>query len=294
MGRVIVVGSVNVDLVVRVAELPGPGVTVSGGDLGRHDGGKGGNQAVAAARMDAQVAFVGAVGRDELGDSARDALAREGIDVSQLAVVDRPTGVALIVVDAAGQNQIAVAGGANQALDADAVEAAMAQLRPAAGDVLLASREVPDEAIRAALQAGRDAGATTVLNPAPAVGLPAETLLLADWLTPNEHELEQIGGRSADGGWLAVTLGARGAELVAPDGRREHHPAPSVQPIDTTGAGDTFNGALAAMLAHGREPSEAVRLAVAAASLSTMRAGAREGMPTLAAVLASTGTVAQS
>jgi len=291
VGRVIVVGSVNVDLVVRVPELPRPGVTVSGGELSRHHGGKGGNQAAAAARLGAQVFFVGAVGRDEMGDSALAALVSEGVEVSLVRRVDGPTGVALIVVDDAGQNQIAVAPGSNLAVDGAFVAAAMARLAPAAGDVVLVSREIPADGVREGLEAGRAGGATTILNPAPADGLDAASRAAADILTPNESELEAIAGTGslADAAGLlaavatralVVTLGAAGAGSSSASEPRSMSAAPKVTPVDTTGAGDTFNGGLAALLADGRPLAEAVRLAVRAASLSTLRAGAREGMPT--------------
>jgi ribokinase len=296
MGRVIVVGSVNVDLVVRATTLPTPGTTVTGEDLARHHGGKGGNQAVAAARLGAEVAFVGAVGRDDLGEQAVRALAAEGVSTEHLARVDRPTGVALIVVDAAGHNQIAVAPGANGALDAEGVAAALERLAVGPTDVVLTSREIPDQAVRAALAAARAVGATTILNPAPATQLTEQTYRLADYLTPNEHELTEMTGLADPtaaaaslleaGGtrWLAVTLGADGAMLRGPDDFVARLPAPTVRPVDTTGAGDTFNGALAALLAMGQEPAQAVRLAVVAASLSTRHQGARDGMPSMAQV----------
>lgn len=292
MGRVLVVGSLNVDLVVRVAQLPQAGATASGGDLSRHHGGKGGNQAVAAARLGAAATFVGAVGDDEMGRAAVAALGDEGVDTAHVATVAHPTGVALIVVDEAGQNMIAVASGANAALDAQTVAGALDRLAPTPDDVVLVSREVPADAVRAALAAGRAAGATTVLNPAPAGGLDRDTRRLADWLTPNETELAVISGTSLaveaapllleDGStrWLAVTLGAAGAVMAERSGEPAAFAAPAVDAVDTTGAGDAFNGALAAMLAAGREPADAVRRAVVAASLSTRRAGAREAMPT--------------
>jgi ribokinase len=316
--RVIVVGSVNVDLVVVAPRLPGAGETVTGGDVARHHGGKGGNQAVAAARLGASVAFVGAVGSDDLGIAARAALAGEGIDVELLRTADRPTGVALIVVDPAGENLIAVAPGANAAVSATDATGALARLAVRTGDVVLAVREIPAATVHAALAAARAAGAVTVLNPAPADGVDPATLAFADVLTPNESELARITGiadpeagarallamgaaqssraqagaaqfpqgRSRPAGragrFVAVTLGAAGALLVPDDGPAVAIPAPAVVPVDTTGAGDTFNGALAAGLAAGHSPVAAVRRAVAAAGLSTTRAGARSGMPTLA------------
>ena len=303
----LVVGSVNVDLVVAAPRLPAPGQTVTGGDLARYQGGKGGNQATAAARLGARVAVVGAVGDDEMGRQARSALASEGIDVAGLAVSSRATGVALIVVDPRGENLITVAPGANDEVHAVHVRTALAALAPGPDDVVLVCREIPPDGVRAALEVGRDAGSTTILNPAPADGLDAATLALADILTPNETELALLGGLGsargnpetaarqvlagqptdagegdAHGRAVVVTLGAAGALIVRAAGAAVAVPAPAVEVVDTTGAGDTLNGALAAGLADGLDLAGAVRRAVAAAALSTTRPGARGGMPTRA------------
>jgi len=291
-GRVIVVGSVNVDLVVTSTRLPAPGETVIGGRFSQHHGGKGGNQAVAAVRLGARTYFVGAVGDDDFGRSARAALVDEGVDVSELSTLDDAvTGVALILVDAGGENSIAVAGGANAALTPDHVRTALARLRPAPGDVVLVGHEVPTATCAAALLAGRGGRATTILNPAPATGLDASTVGLADIVTPNEGELAVLREAGIEPVRLLVSLGAAGARLSTPDGSSTV-PAPEVEAVDTVGAGDTLNGALAAALAEGRTLEDAARRAVAAASLAVTRAGAREGMPTataLEAVLAARG-----
>lgn len=330
-GRVLVVGSVNVDLVVSAPRLPAPGQTVTGSDVARYHGGKGGNQATAAARLGARVAFVGAVGSDDMGSDARSALAVEGIDLAGLVESDRPTGVALIVVDPRGENVVVVAPGANGDVHARHVEAALGRLTPGPGDVVLVCREIPADGVRAALEIGREAGAMTILNPAPADDLDAATLAGADILTPNETELALLvgGGLAGDDPESAarhllagrdparrdpaearpssssdvpgsarrspaardsaarepavvVTLGAAGALIVRKGSAAVAVPAPAVHPVDTTGAGDTFNGALAAGLADGLDLAEAVQRAVAAASLSTTRPGARGGMPTRA------------
>ncbi len=277
------VGSVNIDLVVTVERLPAPGETVIGGRFERHHGGKGGNQAVAAARLGARTAFVGAIGSDDFGVAARDALAAERIDVSELAILDaEPTGVALILVDARGENSIAVAGGANVALAAERVSACLQRLGPGPGDVVLVGHEIPTAAARAALAFGRAVGAATILNPAPAAGLDLDTLALADILTPNEGELVTLleaGSGSIGASALLVSLGADGARLEA-DGATSAIAALPVVAIDTVGAGDTLNGALAAALAEGRSLQGSAARAVAAASLAVTRAGAREGMPT--------------
>jgi ribokinase len=304
-GRVVVVGSVNVDLVVRGERLPAPGETVSGGTFERHHGGKGGNQAVAAARLGRPTVLIGAIGDDEFGEAARAALRAEGVDVSGLATISgSATGVALILVDATGENLISVASGANATLDAASVTEALARLRSLAGDVVLVSREIPPAAVDAGLRAGRTAGARTMLNPAPASGSRMTELGLADVLTPNLGELmalaKGLGMESARPDpraepesiartliasahvreAIVVTLGDRGAMLIpAGDERAVAIPGIEVAAVDGTGAGDTFNGALAVGLAEGRALVESVRRAVIAAGLSTMVPGAREGMP---------------
>ena len=294
-GRVIVVGSVNVDQVVTLDQMPTAGETVIGGRYEQHHGGKGGNQAVAAARLGAAVVFVGAVGDDDLGRSARDALAAEGIDLSRLFVLDgEPTGVALILVDRTGENRIAVAGGANMALDSVQVRDALKRLALTKEDVVLVGHEIRTGATHEALRLGRIAGATTILNPAPAGGLARPTLDLADVLTPNRGELATLAGGEGKPGKLAkrlldtaagdravlVSLGAEGALLVRQAGATSI-PALAVDTVDTVGAGDTLNGALAAGLAAGQDLEAAARRAVAAAALAVTKAGARAGMPTV-------------
>jgi ribokinase len=306
VGRVIVVGSVNVDLVVTTERLPGAGETVGGGTFARHNGGKGGNQAVAAARLGANVAFVGAVGDDELGRDARAALAAERVDTTQLATVSEPTGVALIVV-AHGENIIAVAAGANAAVTPALVRSSLEALSPGSGDVVLVSHEIPTVAAARALQLARAAGATTVLNPAPADGLDRSILATATVLAPNRGELATLANTAAkragryggplDGvaaaralltpgpeggspGAILVSMGGAGAVLVRRDKPDMDIAAPKVSVVDSVGAGDTLNGALAAGLAAGSDLEVAAREAVVAASLSVTRAGAREGMPT--------------
>jgi ribokinase len=281
-GRVFVVGSVNVDLVITTERLPAPGETVIGGRFARHHGGKGGNGAVAAARLGARTWFVGAVGDDDFGRAARAALATDGIDVSELLTLDGvATGVAFIMVGADGENSIAVASGANAALMPSHVGDALARLAPSAGDVVLVSHEIPTASAAAALASGRAGGAATILNPAPADGLDAATVRLADLVTPNEGELAVLRRAGAEPERTLVSLGGRGARLTTPDGTVEL-PAMPVDAVDTVGAGDTLNGALATGLAEGRSLDEAARRAVAAASLAVTKAGAREGMPTAA------------
>ena len=303
--RVIVVGSVNVDLVATVTRLPAPGETVTGGTFARHPGGKGGNQATAAARLGAAVTFVGAVGDDPLAAEARASLASEGVDVAELATVDAPTGVALILVGAGGENLIAVASGANARITPGAVTAALERIGTRSADVVAVGNEIPSDAVLAALESARRRGATTILNPAPASGIEADHLARTDVLVPNRVELAGLAGNDARDGRsgtdddtvlegartllasdaggvreaVIVTLGKRGAVVVRRDAEPLWIDAPPTNAVDTVGAGDTFVGALAAGLADGGTLEDAARSAVFAASLSTMKRGARGGMP---------------
>ncbi len=309
-GRVLVVGSVNVDLVVRAERLPEPGETVLGGTFARHHGGKGGNQAVAAARLGAAVSLVAALGDDAFGNEALEALSGEGVVTTGIRRLDRTaTGVALILVDADGENLIAVAPGANGAVTEAQVRDALGALEPVAGDVVLVVHEIPTGPARAALHLARERGATTLFNPARASGLDRAVLTLADVLTPNRGELARLAtgdarrsGRTTTGAEdpiraartlldatsegpgvgraILVSLGAAGAVLVVRNGAAVDIASPPVTAVDATGAGDTLNGALAAGLAMGLDLESAARRAVVAASLSVTRAGAREGMPT--------------
>jgi ribokinase len=294
MGRVVVVGSANTDFVVRVPRLPTPGETVLGGAFATAAGGKGANQAVAAARLGAAVTFVARLGRDAWGDAALAGYAAEGIECHHLTRDEaHASGVALIVVDARGENLIAVAPGANAALRPGHVAAAEAAIREA--DVLLAQLEVPLETVAAAVALARRHGVRVVLNPAPAQPLP-DTLVAGVVLTPNETEAARLLGegvgpepnRSAEaaaGRLLArgaeavvVTLGARGALVATAAGSR---PVPGfrVEAVDTTAAGDAFNGALAAALARGEALEAAVREACAAGAVAATRAGAQPSLP---------------
>ena len=287
-GSVAVVGSLNLDLVIRVAELPGPGETVRGGDLFRYPGGKGANQAVAAARLGRRVAMVGCVGDDQAGRELLASLAAAGVDGSRVRVVEGvPSGTACVTVSEDGDNQIVVSPGANARLTPDDVAAAPA-VRAAA--VTLLQLEVPLETVAAA---ARTAGGRVVLNPAPVRALPAELLGRIDVLVPNRVELARLAGgpvprtvQEAAGlaGRLAaravvVTLGADGA-LVVGDGRANHVPAVPVRPVDTTAAGDAFCGGLADALAGGADLREAARRAVRVAAAACLRQGAQASLPT--------------
>lgn len=277
---VIIVGSANLDLVATTQRIPAPGETVLGYAYAEHPGGKGLNQAVAAARAGARVAMIGAVGDDAAGTTLRAVAADEGIDVEALAIVPGvPTGRALITVDDSAENSIVVIPGANGHVVAPADA-----LPPAT--VVLAQLEVPLGEVVTALTAAHASGATTVLNPAPAAVLPTELLATCDIVIPNEHELALLGGVDAllaQGlGAVVVTLGAAGVEVTTADGEHWHQAAFAVTPVDTTGAGDAFCGNLAARLAAGDDLLDAVRWAAAAGALATTRAGAVPSMPTRA------------
>ncbi len=287
-GRVVVLGSVNSDMVLRLPRLPRPGETVVGGTFQQHWGGKGANQAVAAQRFGADVSFVGCVGGDELGRAALANLAHEGIDVSRVrAVSGVATGVASILVDERGENLIGVASGANAHVTADDLRELLAT-EQRTGGVVLASLEIPMGAVIEAAVSSIEAGWRFILNPAPAQPLPESLHELALIVTPNEGELERLAPGSgavtevasalAQSGWIVLaTLGSKGALLADSDGLFRIA-APRVRAVDTTGAGDTFNGALAASLAAGVSVRAAAELAVEAGSFSVESEGARSGM----------------
>jgi ribokinase len=301
LGRVVVVGAVNVDFVVVADSLPAPGETVVGPGLERHGGGKGANAAVAASRAGAEVCLLGAVGVDDTAAFAQRELREAGVELAGVAALEREaTGVALIVVDRHGENQIAVGAGANAALEADWVGARMAEVLPTAGCVLV-STEIPGPAVAAAVRAATLAGVRCVLNPAPPIPAVLELLEQGAVLTPNASELaalttmlgecEDAGARERalylagrTGAPVVVTLGGDGALVVTPDGTVEEICPPAAEVRDTTGAGDTFNGVLAARLAAGDELGEAARVAVLAATLSVSHVGARTGMPRAEAI----------
>ncbi|MFC6149858.1 ribokinase [Mumia xiangluensis] len=291
-GRVAVVGSLNVDLVTGVHRHPAPGETVLGDDLVRLRGGKGANQALAAVRAGAEVTIIGRVGDDEDGRAYRQHLAAAGIDVTHLVETPGvPTGTALIVVDAAGENTIVVAPGANARLSAADVRAAAGAITDA--DVLLVQLEIGQDAVDAAADIARAAGTRLVLNASPVRPLPASLRMLADPLLVNEHEAEAYaadespeadgspeagGSPEADGSpeagsaeRVCVTLGSRGAQW----GSASAAP-PSVSPVDTTGAGDAFAGALAAALAAGLGREAALTSAVGAGAAATLWEGAQQ------------------
>ena len=291
--RVLVIGSANIDYAVTVERLPAPGETASGGTLLVNHGGKGANQAVAARRLGAEVRFVGCVGDDPSGAAVRAALTAEGIDVTGLVTSSEDrTGTALIVVDAAGRNQIAVAPGANHRLTIEGIERALADLGWA--QVLVCQLETPVSTVQHALAAARARGVPTVFNPAPVQAVPDEIWPLVDYLTPNEGEAAQLSGLAvgsldearAAGRALAargprtvvVTLGEQGA-IACGATSSLHVPALPVRAVDTTAAGDAFNAALAVGIARGQPLAGALRFAAIAAGLTCTRRGAQDSLP---------------
>ncbi len=289
--EITVVGSANLDLVVEVTHVPLVGETVLGGDLRRIPGGKGANQAVAAARLGRRVAMVGRVGDDEGGEMLRSALENDNVDTSALTTTPAtPNGVALIAVNAEGDNAIVVSAGANGRVDADDVERAGALVTDA--KVVLLQLEVPIDAVQAAAEA---ANGVVILNPAPAPDEPLPPALLAavDILVPNQTELATLSGhvgpvdatvaadlaRRLPAPAVIVTLGADGALVVTAD-ESTHVPAPRVDPVDTTAAGDSFCGAVADALVRGDTLVDAVRWAVRVGAATTQRPGAQPSLPT--------------
>lgn len=281
MGRVCVVGSANLDLVARVSRLPAPGETLTGYDFFEAAGGKGLNQAVAAARAGAIVAFVGAVGGDDAGRALLRVMDADGLDSAHvLTMADAPTGRALIGVADDGANSIIVVPGANGRVDAAAVSAAAAALRGA--DVVLLQHEIPEDGVKEALMLARSAGAMTILNPAPARPLRADVLALVDVLVPNEHEYGLLGDVSTVR-TVIVTEGAKGSRVIQV-GAEWRVPAFQVNAVDTVAAGDAFCGALAAALAAGLALEAALLRATAAGALATTRVGAVPSLPTAAEI----------
>ena len=290
---VVVLGSVNTDLVLRCSQLPIPGQTVRGHGFQSLPGGKGANQAVAAARLGASVSFVGCVGDDEFGRNARQVLAEEGIATQHLhSVAGIGTGIAMIMVDDAGQNCIALAAGANAALSMAHVDAASAAIE--AAGLLICQLECPLAVVQHGIALAHAAGVPVLLNPAPMQALPAELLAQVDVLVPNETEAAALIGlppgaafdaaaaavrlRELGPTTVIVTLGAHGVQLAS-DGISMHLDAPVVQAVDTTGAGDTFIGAYAAARCEGASLTAAIEYAQQAAAISVTKAGALAAMP---------------
>jgi ribokinase len=294
MMDIVVVGSANVDLVIRLAHLPGAGETVTGGELQRDFGGKGANAAVAAARLGARVALVAALGDDADGAAVRADLAAHGVDTAGVVTVDAPTGVATVLVDQAGENAIAVASGANLLLEDAAVRAGLSGAA-GGGTLVVVDLEIGDDAVVAAAEHCAEHGCRLVLDPGPARPLPDAVLRAATVVTPNRGELAVLAGDAeallARGvAAVAVTLGGDGVEL---------HEAGAAAPVlvppfparvaDTTGAGDAFAAGVAVALHGGVALADAVAFGAATGALATEAPGARAALPSRAAVEALLG-----
>jgi ribokinase len=294
MAKILVVGSINMDLVVRVPHAPAPGETVLGGDFETFPGGKGANQAVAAARMGGEVTMVGRVGNDDFGNTLIHGLVEDKIKTTHVTKdSNAPTGIAMIAVAADGENMIVVASGANMHVSVEDVNKARELMRET--DLLLLQLETPIEVLTAAVELANAYGVPVVLNPAPAQRLAKPLLASIEVITPNINELAILSGeQNLDRGiqtlrnWgvrnLVVTLGANGARVVT-EAIDQHLPAYEVTAVDSTAAGDAFNGALAVSLAEGKPLLEAVRFGMAAGALAATRRGAQPSLPTREAVM---------
>ncbi len=293
--HIVVVGSSNTDMVVKTKNIPAVGETVTGGDFVMAAGGKGANQAVAAARLGAAVTFVAKVGEDMFGDRAIEGYRAEGINADYiLRDPENATGVALILVDEHGENLISVASGANHALTIEEVEQAAEQIQ--AADILMLQLETPLDVISRAAELAADAGVSVILDPAPAPDSPLPSSLLGHvtYITPNETEAQRLTGVAVDDESSArqaaqkllergarsvvVTLGAKGSLVVGDE--TLFVPAQRVEALDSTAAGDAFNGGLAVALAQGETLSEAVRQASLVGAVSVTRMGAQPSLPT--------------
>ena len=293
MSRVFVIGSCNTDMVIKAAKLPGPGETIIGGEFFMNPGGKGANQAVAAARLGAAVAFACKIGNDIFGKQAVEGFRREGIHTDfVLTAGDQPSGIALILVDGKGENSIAVASGANGNFRLEEAEDVIEQIGP--GDIVLLQLEIPVTVVEYTIKSCRKRGAVVILNPAPAHLLADEVFPFIDIITPNETGAEWLTGVKVtdltsaaaaatiflDKGvtHVVITLGAKGAYLH--DGSVQKMIAsPAVDAVDTTAAGDIFNGALAVAIAEKEKLESAVEFACRAASISVTRLGAQSSAP---------------
>jgi ribokinase len=282
---VVVVGSVNADLVVRVDRRPAAGETVLGSDLEIHPGGKGANQAVAAARLGGRVAFLGRVGTDGNGDLVRDALRGDGVDISHVPTTPTATGVALITLGPEGDNSIIVSPGANARVSADDVAAARALFE--AASVVSLQLEIPLPTVTAAARAAAEAGARVVFNLSPAADVPDHLLAYCDPLVVNEHEAEFLGDPTPAGllargpRSVVITRGPDGAVVADRSGVTEV-PSPQVEAVDTTGAGDAFTGALSLRLARGDDLATAARFAARVGAAAVRKPGAQSSFPALA------------
>lgn len=291
MSRIAVFGSINMDLVAVAERAPERGETVSGERFFTAPGGKGANQAIAAARAGAEVSMIGAVGTDDFGGALRETLRSAGVRIDTTRSTSGPSGIAHIVVDSAGHNSIIVVPGANGSLTDVGPEDSE---RIAAADLLLLQLEIPMAGVLAAAKVARHNGTRVVLTPAPAVALPAELVDCVDLLVPNQHEAASITGESDPDVALSdllervpevvLTLGAEGCKYQARNAESLYVPGISVTPVDTTAAGDCFTGAMSVAIGEGKPMLEALRWGSAAAALSVQRPGASSSMPTRAEI----------
>lgn len=293
MNKIIVVGSSNTDMIVRSERLPRPGESVVGGEFMMAGGGKGANQAVTVARLGHKVVFAAALGRDIFGDAAESQYRRFGIDTSYIVRKNTPSGVALIMVDSNAQNSISVALGANNCLTVEDIMPALESIK--SGDILLLQLEIPMETIDECVAIAHSKGARVVLNPAPAAAVSEQTLSKLYLITPNQTEAETLTGvvvkdeatarlaaeilvsRGVER--VVVTMGSAGA-LLYQDGKAEMIPALKVVAVDTTAAGDVYNGALCVALAEDKQLKEALQFATKASAISVTRIGAQPSIPT--------------
>jgi ribokinase len=286
---ILVVGSLNMDLVVTVAELPEKGETIFGKTFTTFPGGKGGNQAVSAARLGANVTMVGAVGRDDFGEKLLYSLSKSGVDTSHINLAETFTGTALITVDQNGANSIVVVPGANEVCCHEDIDSALQAV--AGPGILLVQNEIPEKTVEYALQAAKEKGWTTILNPAPARMIADEILSMIDIIIPNETEVAVLTGcktgaeeRAAqvllDRGAAAViiTLGSKGA-LYCTAAQKHQIPSYKVNAVDTTAAGDAYVGALATALSEGRTVLESAKFAAAVGALAVTKPGAQPSLP---------------
>lgn len=293
MNKIIVVGSSNTDMIVRSERLPRPGESVIGSEFMMAGGGKGANQAVTVARLGHKVIFAAALGKDIFGDAAESQYRRFGIDTSYIVRKDTPSGVALIMVDSNAQNSISVALGANNCLTVEDIMPALENIK--SGDILLLQLEIPMETIDRCVAIAHSKGARVVLNPAPAATVSEQTLSKLYLITPNQTEAETLTGvivkdqatarlaaeilvsRGVER--VVITMGSAGA-LLYQDGKAEMISALKVAAVDTTAAGDVYNGALCVALAEGKQLMEALQFATKASAISVTRIGAQPSIPT--------------
>lgn len=291
--KIIVVGSMNMDMVVKTSHIPQPGETVLGGSFFMNPGGKGANQAVAVARLGGDVTFIGKIGDDIFGKQSSQLFDEEGVDTNGILADDNsPSGIALITVDERGENSIVVAPGANAHLEPDDVEKVLDNYPDS--KILLVQLEIPMPTVEHAARIARGRGMQVILNPAPANSLVPAMFNLIDIITPNVNEAEMLSGMQivdipsaksaaesihAQGvNHVIITLGRQGAVLLEA-GVFHHIPAPQVETVDTTAAGDVFNGALAVALSEGKALKDAVSFACRAASIAVTRMGAQSSIP---------------